>query len=521
MPVLSTTATANNRVLDDIKQQLGDIEVYRGSLARESLALQSLRLNDQASRLAWLAEHVSRLHGTGIIYVLTQRDAEQVSVWLQQHGVDARPYHSDVTHDDFENTNAYRLHLEDLLLRNEVKALVATVALGMGYDKPDLAFVIHYQAPGSIVSYYQQVGRAGRGIERAVGILMSGEEDENIHEYFRRTAFPDEGHVQAVLAALEEGDGLSMRSLEEHANLSSGQIAKVLKYLSVENPAPIIKHGGVWRRTPVAYRLDHDNIAHLTAQRELEWHEMQDFVETDDCLMQYLRRALDDPEADRCGRCANCVGDALLPEGFSHSFGIEATAFLRRAEMPLLTKKQVASGAFQVYDFRGNFDTEVRALEGRILSRWGDAGWGRVVAAGKRENRFSDDLVVAAVEMFRERWNPQPAPKWVTCVSSHSHPDLVPGFATRLAEALDLPFHAIVEKVRENEPQKRQQNRFHRCRNLDGVFEIRGQVPASPVLLIDDVIDSGWTMTVIAALLRNAGSGEVLPFALADSSTGT
>lgn len=291
MPVLGTTATANNRVLDDVQHQLGDIAIFRGSLAQESLALQTLTLNDQAARLAWLAQHVPHLDGTGIIYVLTKRDADQVSSWLRQHGIDARAYYSDATHDDFDDSNSYRLHLEHLLLENEIKVLVATMALGMGYDKPNLAFVIHYQAPGSVVSYYQQVGRAGRAIDRAVVVLLSGEEDENIHEYFRRTVFPDEAHVREILAALEATDGLSLRTLEEHVNLSFGQIEKVIKYLSVENPAPVIKQGRLWQRTPVNYRLDRDKIARLTAQREVERREIQEFVVTGECLMAFLRRA--------------------------------------------------------------------------------------------------------------------------------------------------------------------------------------------------------------------------------------
>lgn len=521
MPVLGTTATANNRVLEDIQLQLGDIEILRGPLARESLALQTLILDDQASRLAWLAQHVPNLEGTGIIYVLTTRDADQVARWLQRHGISARAYYGDITHEEFQDANAYRLHLEDLLLNNEIKVLVATVALGMGYDKPDLAFVIHFQAPGSLVAYYQQVGRAGRGIDRAIAVLLSGQEDEVIHEYFRRTAFPDEAHVHEVLSALEETDGLSAKALEAYANLSSGQIIKVLKYLSVETPAPVIKQGVLWRRTPVAYEMDHHGIARLTAQRELEWDEIQQFIGTDECLMAYLRRVLDDPEAVPCGRCANCLGSLVVPEEFDHDLGVQAAAFLKRAEIPLTTKRQVAAGAFQIYGFRGNLSTEVRALEGRIMSRWGDAGWGRVVADGKRANHFPDELVAAAVEMIRERWNPQPEPQWITCVPSRNHPELVPDFSARLAGLLNLPFHPVVQKVRDNEPQKRQQNRFHRCRNLDGAFAVRGDVMGSPVLLVDDVFDSGWTMTVVAALLLQAGSGDVLPLALANSSSGS
>jgi ATP-dependent DNA helicase RecQ len=519
MPVLGTTATANDRVINDVVNQLGDIDVVRGSLARESLALQTVVLEDQASRLAWLAQNVPNLDGTGIIYVLTKRDADRVTGWLQQHDIDACAYYSGISHDDFENENEYRQHLEQKLLENEIKVLVATVALGMGYDKPDLAFVIHYQAPGSVVGYYQQVGRAGRGIDRAVVVLLSGAEDVNIHEYFRRTAFPTENQVHEILSALEESDGLNVRDLEGRVNLRFGQITAVVKYLSVENPAPVIKQGSRWVRTPVNYQLDHEKIERLTGQRETEWEEIQDFIATDGCLMEYLRSALDDPGADACGRCANCLDEPIVPVDIDHDIGIQAASFLKRAEMPLETKKQVAAGAFEVYEFQGNLPQNLRAFEGRVLSRWGDAGWGQMVVTGKHANHFSDELVAASAEMIMERWRPDPMPEWVTCVPSRNHPELVPHFAERLAEALGLPFLQVVEKVRNNQPQKQQQNRFRQCKNLDGAFSIEGEVPGSAVLLVDDVADSRWTMTVVAAILLEAGSGPVLPFALADTST--
>ena len=260
VPILGTTATANNRVIEDIRDQLGDFDVQRGPLMRQSLALQTMRLPSQAARLAWLSERLHSLPGTGIIYTLTKRDTNQVADWLQSNGVSAKAYYSDVRSDDFEDSNTYRQYLERQLLQNEIKALVATTALGMGYDKPDLGFVIHYQAPGSIVAYYQQVGRAGRGIDWAAGILMAGNEDDDIHEYFRRSAFPKEERVSSILEALEASDGLSVRQIEEAVNLRHGQIEQALKILSVDNPAPVIKSGPRWLRTPVPYRVDRERV---------------------------------------------------------------------------------------------------------------------------------------------------------------------------------------------------------------------------------------------------------------------
>ncbi|MEX3025794.1 RecQ family ATP-dependent DNA helicase [Proteus sp. STS61-E] len=517
-PVLGTTATANNRVVEDIQTQLGDIQIHRGPLIRESLALQTMVLPDQASRLAWLAQVIPTLPGTGIVYTLTVRDAEQVAKWLSANGIDARAYHGSVEAEGFENSNAYRQHLEELLLNNQLKVLVATTALGMGYDKPDLSFVIHYQAPGSIVAYYQQVGRAGRGIDHAVGVLMSGVEDQDIHGFFRDSAFPSEAHVNEILWVLEQSDGLSIRSIEEQTNLRHGQIEKVLKLLSVENPAPVIKDGSRWVRTPVRYQMDHARIAHLTGQRVQEWQEVQAYLEGAGCKMTFLRRALDDLDPTPCGKCSSCLGRPVINEPVDPALAHRAGTFLKHAEMVIAPKAQVAANAFLEYGFRGNLPQQLRAREGRVLSRWGDAGWGRTVADNKHAGRFSDELVEAMAEMILQRWQPNPAPQWVCCVPSRNHSELVPDFARRLAARLDLPFVDAVSKVKDNQPQKCQQNRFHQCRNLDGAFAVTQLYQGQPVLLVDDIVDSGWTLTVIAALLQQAGSGVVYPVALASSS---
>lgn len=520
IPILGTTATANNRVVEDVQNQLGDIGIQRGSLMRSTLALQTIRLPTQAARLAWLAEHVGALPKTGIVYALTKRDAKQVAEWLQSHGIEARAYFSGTVGEGFEDSDKYRQNLEWRLLNNEIKVLVATTALGMGYDKPDLGFVLHYQAPSSIVAYYQQVGRAGRAIDHAVGVLMSGEEDSHIHDYFRKSAFPTERWVLAILEALEESDGLSVLQLEEAVNLRRGQIDQVLKFLSVENPAPVLKSSSKWRRTPVPYRMDHEKIERLTAQRETEWQEVQRYVATESCLMEFLAEALDDADLHPCGKCARCLGRPIVDPDFTRDMAISAARYLRHAEQELECNIKVAKGALAEYELSGDIPTALRAETGRILSRWGDAGWGQFVADDKHAGHFREKLVHAVVEMLNDRWQPTPRPVWVTCVPSLNRPTLVPDFSRRLADELGLPFKPVLKKVKENEPQKVQQNRFHQCRNLDGVFGIEGAVPTGAVLLLDDVVDSGWTLTIAAALLRRAGSGPVWPCALTTSSIG-
>lgn len=531
-PVLGTTATANDRVVNDIKSQFGNIEIQRGKLTRESLELQTLLLPDQPSRLAWLAQVIPSLAGTGIIYVLTQRDADMVSNWLNNNHVIAASYYSGVTHPRFvdskgkNSSDIYRENLEKLLLTNNLKVLVATNALGMGYDKPDLSFVIHYQAPGSIVAYYQQVGRAGRGIARAVGILMSGKEDHVIHEYFRSSAFPSENQVKIILAALTESDGLSIKEIEENTNLSNGQIEKTLKLLSVENPSPIIKDDKKWKRTPVHYQLDVVRIARLTDLRKQEWSEVQEYISEKKCKMAYLRKSLDDNDPMPCGKCETCLGRPIINVVVDAALIHAAALFLQHAEMILEPRKQIAvsnaetARAFPIYQLPRLLGA-LAAKEGRVLSQWGDAGWGKIVADGKHKGYFDDYLVDAMAQMIKQRWQPTPEPTWICCVPSKNHPELVPNFAKRLAIRLGLPFVNAVSKVRDNHPQKGQQNSFHQCKNLDGAFSIDlSNCPehTGPVFLIDDVVDSKWTLTVIAALLQQAGSGCVYPVALASSS---
>ena len=514
MPILGTTATANNRVAKDIVSQLGEIKVLRGSLTRESLILQNIKLGDQAARLAWLKENIPNLPGSGIIYTLTQRDARIVTEWLIQADIEAAYYYSGAIDPNFEDSNQYRQYVEDSLYNNELKVVVATSALGMGYDKPDIGFVIHYQAPSSIISYYQQVGRAGRAISKAYGILLSGQEDGDIHAYFRQSAFPTEDRVHAILAKIEEYEGLSVPELMAKLNLRKGQIEQVLKYLSVEETSPVIKIGTKWKRSAVKFNMDSEKISRLTNQRINEWNEVLDYINSKNCLMNFLQNSLDDPHDKNCGKCANCANGAGLPIEVSHSSGTKAALFLKHSEFDIQLKIQIQTDALPKYGWRGNLSKDLRAEVGKCLSRWGDAGWGKIVAEDKHKNHFRDDLVNAMSEMITDRWDPDPKPKWLTCIPSNRHPNLVPNFAKRLADKLGIPFLPAIIKVIETEPQKGQENSYFQCQNLDGVFQISGNIFDEPVLLFDDAIDSGWTLTIASALLRKYGSGVVYPITL-------
>jgi len=514
--VLATTATANRRVAQDVAAQLGTgVVVQRGPLLRESLALQNLRLPGAADRLAWLADRIPQLPGSGIVYTLTTRDADRVADWLQQQGIDARAYHAGKPDDE-------RQALEQALLGNDLKCLVATTALGMGYDKPDLHFVIHYQTPGNVVAYYQQVGRAGRAIPAAVGVLLSGDEEEDINAYFRDAAFPPQGQVDRILGALEAADdGLSVRALERAVNLRQSQIEKVLKLLVVEPDSPVLRLDGAWYRTAHPFRLDQERIAHLTRQREQEWAQMKQYQAGERCLMQFLADALDDAGTQPCGRCAVCLGRPVLPVEIDRARLIDAQRFTRHSEMPLELKKQWDIEALPQYVAehgwsKQNIAQRLRGEAGRVLSRWGEPVWGQLVARGRAQGRFDDELVDAAADLVRHRWPEAAQASWVTCIPSMRQPALVPDFAKRLADALGVPFRPALVKTRETQPQREMDNRFHQCLNLDGAYVVDDQHGiAGPVLLVDDLVDSAWTLTLASALLRQAGAGAVHPFALA------
>ena len=252
--VLCTTATANDRVVADVEEQLrtghadAPLRAYRGPLGRSSLRLEVVELPGQADRLAWLATWLPELPGSGIVYTLTKRDAEQVAAWLAGRGIAAEAYTG-------ESETERRIALEDRLLANDLKCVVATSALGMGYDKPDLGFVVHYQAPGSVIAYYQQVGRAGRAIERAEVVLLRGREDRRIQDFFIEQAFPRREVVDTVLTYLDDAgdEGASTPELTAQVNLGRGRIEAMLKVLDVEGA--VTRDGSRWLRAP-RRRLD-------------------------------------------------------------------------------------------------------------------------------------------------------------------------------------------------------------------------------------------------------------------------
>jgi ATP-dependent DNA helicase RecQ len=490
--VLGTTATANHRVVADVGEQLTapggpPLRTYRGTLARTSLRLEVLELPQPAQRLAWLAQHLPTLPGSGIVYTLTRRDAEQVAAFLSANGIAAAPYSG-------EHETADRVAIETRLLNNELKAVVATSALGMGYDKADLTFVVHYQAPGSVVSYYQQVGRAGRGVDHAEIVLLRGGEDRRIQDFFIEQAFPSRERIQTVLADLAAAgdEGLTTRQLMGRVNLGMGRIDAMLKILDVEGA--VRRDGSRWLLVPDAHwSYDAERYAQVTALRRSEQQAMATFGDAGRCLMRALQEELDDPAASDCGHCAVCSGprhagplDPALVE--------QAVRHLRSRPVEVEAKK---------------IPEEVRVDPGWSLARFGDGGWWPAVSRGLEAGELEADVVKALADVVRTT-----GAGWITSVPSTTHGDTIVQLGERVATELGVPYLELVERREARPPQREMANAVQQAANVRGAFRVTGTPPAGTGVLLDDRRHSGWTLAMVGGLLRRAGAPRVVPLVL-------
>jgi ATP-dependent DNA helicase RecQ len=495
VPVLCTTATANDRVIEDIRSQLGaTLTVLRGTLDRASLRLGVVPARSHAERLAWLAAFVASVAGTGIVYCLTIADTDRVADWLRSQGIDAVAYSG-------SSDDGARIDVEDRLLSNDVKVVVATSALGMGFDKPDISFVIHYQSPGSTIAYYQQVGRAGRSVADSVGVMLVGAEDDDIHAYFRDIAFPDEAKSSAVLSFLaSRSTPTSSAAIEGEVNIRRGRLEAMLKVLAVEGAVENVVGG--WVRTSTPWEYDRERVAAVTARRNLERARIREYSAITSCRMLFLRADLDDANATPCGRCDNCTGIGFdMPR--SPALVDAALRFLRKQDVVIDPRRQWPVG---VPGHTGRIPPNQQLKEGRALSLSGDGGWGteirRLVTTGggiasnpapavaepdvaggnalavgfpPPSHVVSDDLLDAVVALIG-RWKPPVA--WVTSVPS-SRP-LVADFAERLAARLGLPMHLFVTRVPPGRPKARWKTARSRPATSSTLSRYRPRFPLAP-----------------------------------------
>jgi len=517
-PVLATTATANARVVHDVAEQLSaDTLVLRGPLDRASLHLSVARLPSPAHRLAWLADHLGQIPGSGIVYTLTVAATEEVASFLRSRGLTATAYSG-------RTDDAERRQAEDDLLGNRIKALVATSALGMGFDKPDLGFVVHLGAPASPIAYYQQVGRAGRGVDAAQVVLLPGAEDEAIWRYFASLGFPSEEQVRTTLAALGVRP-LSTAALEARVDLRRTRLETMLKVLDVDGA--VLRVQGGWTSTGRPWSYDADRYARVAADRAAEQQAMRDYTSTTGCRMEFLRRQLDDPEVTGpgsapCGRCDGCTGIAL-DETVTPGSLAAAQAALGRPGVEIEPRRLWPTGMAAVaVALSGRIPADRQAEPGRALGRLSDIGWGTRLRAllGGADGGVADGAVpadvLAAVVQVLAGWGWADRPAGIVALPSRGRPQLVASLAAQLADVGRLPLLGTLERTRD-EPAAARSNSAQRLRAVAGSLRVPDGVvlDGSPVLLVDDLVDTGWTLTEAARLLREAGAGPVLPLVLA------
>jgi ATP-dependent DNA helicase RecQ len=504
--VLGTTATANDRVVGDVLEQLAGghdepLRSYRGPLARTSLRLETLSLPRPAERLAWLVEHLPSLPGSGIIYTLTRRDAEQVAAFLSANDIPAVAYSGD------QDTEA-RVATEEKLLRNELKAVVATSALGMGYDKADLTFVVHFQAPGSVVSYYQQVGRAGRGVEHADVVLLRGHEDIKIQDFFIEQAFPARERVRAVLDDLEVAGetGRTTRELMSVVNLGPSRIEAMLKILDVEGA--VGRSGTRWVAVADAdWRYDADRYAAVTALRRSEQQAMATFGTDGRCLMRTLQEELDDPDPRDCGRCSVCT-EPRFAQPPSPALVELAQRHLRSRPIELEVRKMAPDpqGAMR------KIPEDARTEPGWALARVGDGGWWPAIERGLAARRLDDEVVEGLAELVRGTGT---RVAWIATVPSARLDSVCDDLAARLAGALGVDCLPLVRRTEDRPPQREMANAVQQAANVRGAFAITATPPPGTGLLLDDRRLSGWTLAMVGGQLRRAGADAVVPITLA------
>ena len=408
---------------------------------------------------------------------------------------------------------------EDDLINNRVKALVATSALGMGFDKPDLGFVVHFGAPSSPISYYQQVGRAGRGVDSAEVVLLPGADDEAIWSYFASVGFPPERQVRAALAVLDaDGGTLSTAFLETHVELSRTRLETMLKVLDVDGALRRVRGG--WQSTGQAWHYDANRYERVAQVRRDEQQAMRDYLATTTCRMRFLREQLDDPGASDCGRCDNC-GGLRLDAAVSAPTVAAAEDILDRPGVRIDARRMWPSAMPSLgIEVRGKIPAEELAEPGRAIARFTDLALGlRVRDTTARDEPVPGDVIAAAVKVLAA-WDWADRPVAVAHVGSTSRPRLVADLGAslarmgRLADLGAVPHRGTPTAARSNSAQ--------RLRTVWPAYAVPGDLglrlaeefQGAPILLVDDYSDSGWTFAVVARLLRLAGAGAVYPLAL-------
>ncbi|MGZ4580846.1 MAG: RecQ family ATP-dependent DNA helicase [Nocardioidaceae bacterium] len=510
-PVLATTATANARVTDDVASQLGEATlVLRGQLARASLELSVVDRLSPLQRYAWVVDHLPRLAGSGIVYVLTVADAERLAAAVR------------AVHGDAVLVAAYtgqlepgeRHALEDALRANELKALVATSALGMGYDKPDLGFVVHVGAPPSPVSYYQQVGRAGRAIEHAHAVLLPSDADAGVWDYFATATIPVPEQVAKVLGVLSPEEPLSVAAVEAQSGVRRGRVELMLKQLAVDDVVERVEGG--WRSTGKPWEYDHAHYDGVVAVRRREADIMRAYTRGERCLMQLLQESLDDPTAEPCGRCSVCRGE--LPAAFAGAPSPETVAAvtgLLRGQVHLIEPRKMWPGG--AFGARGKIAADEMPAVGRALVFADAPEWRETIATVfARDAPAPAEVTDGCVRLLAQWRTTWPArPEVVVDLPAAGFGQLTGSVADHLAAVGRLARASLGCAAPPADLRERgsaEEAAFWR----DGVdvAPAADAVRGRAVLLVVDASSTLWPVTIASALLRRAGASVVLPLLL-------
>lgn len=527
-PILATTATANNLVINDLKKQIGpNLYVSRGSLYRDNLKIQLIDLNNRENRYAWILEHINELPGTGIIYCLTTRDCDNLTLFLKEHGIKAEPYHSSL------DTEVSDCNL-NLFVENKIKVLIATIKLGMGYDKPDVSFIIHYQVPKNIVSYYQQIGRAARNIKEGTAILLKGGNDFHILEHFIEHAFPNKKDMDTVLEQFEylswDKTTISAQAIAKRVNMTYQRINRALRFLEFEKVLSKDKNSYSLTGNKFKYNEDHYQAISKTRKNELE--QLQNLFTTKECLNKIIINNLDDNIEFKCGKCINCLGYDIIPSNISNKSLESANSFIDNEIIEIIPRdkykiKIEGTGQYQYpnrYGYaRGDYIKaeyiEKEITNGFSLSKYGDEGIGSIIGDYKYSNKPYPEIVYNKAIRLLTPYLKKHNITHITFVPSLNN-NLMDEFALNLSKKLNLRFVDCFVKLK-NTSQKNMENYHWQIKNSKTNYELKSNLNIKNkfILLVDDMIDSRYTITHLGIKLFEGGASGVFPMALANSST--
>ena len=496
--VLALTATANKRVEVDILQQMGvGVQVLRGSMLRSNLHLHVIHVKGDQEKLSYLAEILPYTLGTGIIYTATRPDTEIVAAFLQCQGLAAEYYHAG-------RDNDVRQEIEQKLMANHYKVVCSTNALGMGIDKRDIRFIIHYHIPGSPIQYYQEIGRAGRDGQVAQCVLLYDPEDLRIQEHFINQAKPASMQYATILSHLEaNAGGLGQNEIMRITGFSQTATRIILKDLQDQGFIERDAKKRYFAATDRPGQIDFSGYDIIRQQKLRELSDIQRYALHQGCYMTYLTTYLGDSLGSACGACGQCQPTNFFTMQVSESVQEATQRFLEDGYLPRIEK-------------RGTTKTPAHEA-GWALSSHGTSRIGRLVRACKYENAgpFPLSLVARAVDVLRTRY-PIAEINGVIGIPPTRSGTLVEDFARQVAAGVNREYLPVLVKVRETLEQKYLKNRLQKEDNVKGAFAVQSPelVAGRTILLIDDIYNSGRMLQEAGRTLIRAGARVVYPLTI-------